>query len=92
MDSLWTLWTPWTNCSATCGQSSKQRTRSCVDGRYGGVKCDRQFEKETKNCQTKVRYSEFVNVICSTVESRFKKDFGNDQDRDSFLFETQEKP
>ena len=67
MDSLWTVWTPWTNCSATCGQSSKQRTRSCVDGRYGGVKCDRQFEKETQNCQTKERYSQFLRVGSSIL-------------------------
>ena len=54
LDISWTMWTPWTQCSANCGHSVKRRTRSCVDGRYGGPKCAVPFEEEDRNCKTKV--------------------------------------
>ncbi len=50
----WTDWTPWTNCSAKCGPGAiKQRTRSCIPGRYGGQPCRKPFERQVLPCPTK---------------------------------------
>ena len=55
MHFSWTKWTPWTNCSATCGPSSKQRTRTCIDGQYGGPKCLETHHTEQKECKNQVQ-------------------------------------
>ena len=59
LDISWTLWTPWTICSANCGHSIKRKTRSCVDGKYGGPKCVQNYEEITQKCPTKVYFYKF---------------------------------
>ena len=49
-DLSWTSWTSWTICSANCGVSYRQRTRSCVNGQYGGPQCAVPYEEEQKAC------------------------------------------
>ena len=50
LDLSWTSWTSWTICSANCGVSYRQRTRSCVNGQYGGPQCAVPYEEEQKAC------------------------------------------
>ena len=53
LDLSWTSWTSWTICSANCGVSYRQRTRSCVNGQYGGPQCAVPFEEEQKVCENR---------------------------------------
>ena len=41
MDGNYTEWSPWGNCSATCGGGLKQRQRTCTNPKpgYGGKDC-----------------------------------------------------
>lgn len=41
MDDGWTEWSNWTSCSATCGESKKQRVRECKTNRpaLNGLPC-----------------------------------------------------
>ena len=63
----WTFWTPWTKCSANCGPSTQQRTRSCINGRYGGAVCPQPYQIQKKNCPTKVSF--FLDLSQETGSS-----------------------
>ena len=47
-------WTPWTKCPNCFSPSNpnvqQRRTRSCIDGRYGGSKCPRESEDQKQAC------------------------------------------
>ncbi|XP_046560199.1 coadhesin-like isoform X2 [Haliotis rubra] len=50
-DGGWSLWGSWSKCAVTCGQGTRQRTRSCDSPRplYGGKDCVGKL-KETLMC------------------------------------------
>ncbi|XP_048584555.1 SCO-spondin isoform X2 [Nematostella vectensis] len=54
VDGEWMPWSDWSECSHTCGNGSKVRTRTCVKPLYGGLKCSGQPSEVTicliKNC------------------------------------------
>ncbi|XP_038054529.1 coadhesin-like [Patiria miniata] len=53
VDGMWSTWSPWNDCSSTCGEASfKTRTRQCDNPppQNGGLKCQgEKFEK--KDCK-----------------------------------------
>ena len=49
----WTSWTSWGECSEKCGEGLSKRTRSCIDGHYGGDKCTEAHETESQTCVLK---------------------------------------
>ena len=55
IDLTWTSWTSWSDCSATCGEGvSKQRSRSCINGKFGGTQCQNTHEYDIKSCNLQV--------------------------------------
>ncbi|XP_078498867.1 hemicentin-1 [Lissotriton helveticus] len=42
VDGAWSDWSPWEECSRTCGQGNQTRTRTCSNppAQYGGKPCD----------------------------------------------------
>ena len=45
-----TYWSPWSECTATCGGGNKTRTRHIsVEAAYGGMSCTKSLE-ETADC------------------------------------------
>ena len=51
----WSEWTPWGECSVSCGGGSRVRTRRCMGGEAGGQGCE-GLASETGVC------SEWVSV------------------------------
>ena len=68
MDMSWTAWTSWTQCSANCGASDRKRTRSCINGQYGGPKCDIPFEEQRERCNTKVTIKRIIESLQVTSQ------------------------
>lgn len=46
---VWLEWTGWSNCSASCGPGTKERTRVCEEPKYGGDACNGS-SIETSSC------------------------------------------
>ena len=42
IDGNWTLWSPWSSCSASCGTGTQMRERDCAEPlpAFGGLPCD----------------------------------------------------
>ncbi|XP_035686772.1 coadhesin-like [Branchiostoma floridae] len=55
VDGDWSNWSPWSDCSVTCGNGTKSRDRSCTDPapKNGGAECDGDPE-QTKGCNSEV--------------------------------------
>ncbi|KAL5011781.1 hypothetical protein ScPMuIL_010332 [Solemya velum] len=53
IDGGWSCWNEWSNCTGTCGQSLRARTRICDDPvpDYGGSSC-RGESREEEHCVT----------------------------------------
>ncbi|XP_028290490.1 SCO-spondin [Gouania willdenowi] len=53
VDGGWTPWSVWSDCSVTCSQGQRVRTRACIDppARNQGAPCSGP-EKETEPCHT----------------------------------------
>lgn len=51
VDGEWSEWSSWSSCTATCGESTRSRSRSCDDPppQYGGKFCD-GLRNETESC------------------------------------------
>ncbi|XP_078603946.1 uncharacterized protein LOC144877774 [Branchiostoma floridae x Branchiostoma japonicum] len=51
IDGGWSDWSPWSDCSVTCGVGTQTRDRSCTNPApaYGGAVCDGDAE-ETQEC------------------------------------------
>ena len=41
IDFTWEAWTHWSSCSASCGEGTAHRVRTCTPGRHGGKVCPR---------------------------------------------------
>ena len=53
VDGYWTEWSPYGDCSVTCGEGYKYRTRECVGQQYGGKDCVGNH-KEALYCKSDV--------------------------------------
>jgi len=40
VDHIWTEWSSWGECSASCEVGMATRARQCLPAQYGGVPCD----------------------------------------------------
>ncbi|CAG5110064.1 Oidioi.mRNA.OKI2018_I69.chr2.g4510.t1.cds [Oikopleura dioica] len=64
----WNFWTQWTDCSVTCGNGVKTRSRSCEHGEIGQNGCTGDVESEMF-CATNIRCPYFTEwsqwSICS---------------------------
>ena len=51
VDGVWSTWTAWEVCSATCGSGTQSRTRTCDNPQpsNGGNECDGQAS-DTQSC------------------------------------------
>lgn len=39
VDGVWMSWESWSDCSATCGYGSRNRSRTCMEPLYEGAPC-----------------------------------------------------
>ncbi|XP_078667263.1 uncharacterized protein LOC144909086 [Branchiostoma floridae x Branchiostoma belcheri] len=55
VDGSWSDWSPWSNCSVTCGNGTETRNRTCTNPApaNGGADCDGPAQ-ETRACDTGV--------------------------------------
>ncbi|CAG5122853.1 unnamed protein product, partial [Candidula unifasciata] len=49
VDGFWKEWQSWAACSLTCGGGTRERTRQCNLGQYGGKNCTGNYS-ETEPC------------------------------------------
>ena len=72
-ESFWTLWEPWSSCSATCGNGQKRRKRFCIHGSHEDhARCDGQAMEKIK-CN---------NRHCDNSDSDDDDDNDDDDDDD----------
>lgn len=50
VDGKWGDWTNWTECSVTCGDGKKTRSRDCSPPTHGGKDCEGE-PTETEDCK-----------------------------------------
>ena len=53
VDGYWSEWSGYGDCSVTCGEGYKYRTRECLGQKYGGNDCEGDH-KEALYCKTEV--------------------------------------
>ncbi|GFS05126.1 brain-specific angiogenesis inhibitor 1 [Elysia marginata] len=49
VDGQWMDWTPWSSCSVSCGGGTRERSRDCYLGQFGGANCT-GHDHETSTC------------------------------------------
>ncbi|KAJ8306420.1 hypothetical protein KUTeg_016965 [Tegillarca granosa] len=65
VDGVWFSWTPWSECSLTCGNGTKNRSRECNGPYHGGKSCKGPKE-DLVPCFLKMCPGTFKN-ICSLL-------------------------
>ncbi|XP_071981860.1 hemicentin-2 isoform X2 [Engystomops pustulosus] len=77
VDGGWTGWSSWSQCSATCGDGTKQRTRSCFSPppQNGGKTCIGK-DVETETCQLPQCRAVASRVRASLIGIVNDQDFG----------------
>ena len=66
----WTAWTPWTECSTTCGRGTRNRIRACLFGMAGQRGCEGDSEGEV-SCNAGVRTCEIIlHYRCKRTQLR----------------------
>ena len=60
---VWDEWTPWSNCSVTCGKGVISRTRKCLAGKSIFLFKILQLDG---NCQKKAHALKAVSMVKST--------------------------
>ncbi|XP_069842937.1 hemicentin-2 [Dendropsophus ebraccatus] len=77
VDGGWTGWSSWSQCSASCGEGSRQRTRSCFSPppQNGGKTCYGK-DTETEMCQLPQCRAVATRVRASLIGIVNDQDFG----------------
>ena len=67
VDGGWSLWTPYSDCSRTCGVGSQERTRECnaPAPENGGKDCEGE-SRERKTCSEAPCESK-LEIIITTI-------------------------
>ena len=53
VDGMWGEWGTWSDCTATCGGGTRDRTRECTGPEHGGKECEGETS-ERSTCNEKV--------------------------------------
>ncbi|CAH1254988.1 VWDE [Branchiostoma lanceolatum] len=83
IDGGWSVWSPWSACSVTCGVGEETRDRTCTNpAPAGGAECDGPAQ-EAQACDTGVSCPELPTPDCSDLYPRVRQpgNFGRYQDR-----------
>ncbi|KAM9325336.1 hemicentin-2 [Gastrophryne carolinensis] len=77
VDGGWTGWSSWSQCSSTCGEGTRQRTRSCFSPppQHGGKACVGK-DTETETCQLPQCRAVATRVRASLIGIINDQDFG----------------
>merc|ERR1719233_1368343 len=46
VDFIWTRWAPWSSCSVSCSNGTKERDRNCYPSQNGGAECPDKLKEE----------------------------------------------
>ncbi|XP_064650190.1 hemicentin-1-like isoform X2 [Lineus longissimus] len=74
VDSLWNNWGLWSACSVTCGEGTRERSRTCTPPKFGGQQCLGDG-KQVNKCQK-------AKCAAKTVRRAIGSVLGNINDRD----------
>ena len=69
IDSKFSEWSSWGECSVTCGTGIKKRTQPCIESEYGGKPCLEKEKIETEICETNTECPALLNEISTDIVS-----------------------
>lgn len=67
LDRYWTAWSCWSDCSATCGEGSEERTRTCVIPIGNRQPCDGPNKEERSCNEGPCAISKVDKLVCALV-------------------------